>query len=334
MRIILALFMIGSMARATVTTTRANSPGASALLGIPISSTAPADTEVLTYSAACSCWAPAAGGAGITTPVSIANGGTNKALTLSAGGIPYLDADSFEVLAAGTAGYVLMSNGASAPSWDAPWYISASFAGASCDPDMGVSAVTSYTELANGNCTLTPISGSAAVGVMCSGTNEGATPSTSATTCASAGAGGGNESMGVKFAIPTSGIYKVCVETSWNGQVDSQKSVNPAWEVIETPTNAQTLTLEGGSRVTVNVLGMKASAAEIAAGGGIDFGFGPPIHVCGLFNWTADAAGTVKGVRLMYEQSIGGTPDASLMLADSSANDGQRNAHFTVERLR
>ena len=47
----------------------------------------------------------------------IANGGTNKALTLSAGGIPYFDADSFEVLSAGSSGQLLQSNGASAPSW-------------------------------------------------------------------------------------------------------------------------------------------------------------------------------------------------------------------------
>lgn len=47
----------------------------------------------------------------------IANGGTNKALTLSAGGIPYFDADSFEVLSAGSSGQILRSGGAGAPSW-------------------------------------------------------------------------------------------------------------------------------------------------------------------------------------------------------------------------
>lgn len=48
----------------------------------------------------------------------IANGGTNKALTLSAGGVPYFDADSFEVLSAGSSGQVLTSGGTGAPTWE------------------------------------------------------------------------------------------------------------------------------------------------------------------------------------------------------------------------
>ena len=47
----------------------------------------------------------------------IANGGTNKALSLSAGGIPYFDSDSFEVLSAGTSGKPLVSGGTGAPSF-------------------------------------------------------------------------------------------------------------------------------------------------------------------------------------------------------------------------
>lgn len=60
--------------------------------------------------------------AGAASPVwtellPIANGGTNKALTLSAGGIPWTDADSFEILAAGSAGQILTSGGAATPAW-------------------------------------------------------------------------------------------------------------------------------------------------------------------------------------------------------------------------
>jgi formylglycine-generating enzyme required for sulfatase activity len=54
---------------------------------------------------------------GVTGVLPIANGGTNKALTLAAGGIPYFDADSFEVLGAGTSGQLLTSGGAGAPTW-------------------------------------------------------------------------------------------------------------------------------------------------------------------------------------------------------------------------
>ena len=39
----------------------------------------------------------------------IASGGTNKGLTLDAGGIFYSDADSFEVLGAGSSGSLLTS---------------------------------------------------------------------------------------------------------------------------------------------------------------------------------------------------------------------------------
>jgi hypothetical protein len=51
------------------------------------------------------------------TILSLANGGSSKALTAANGGIVYSDADSFEILPAGSAGQVLQSNGAGAPSW-------------------------------------------------------------------------------------------------------------------------------------------------------------------------------------------------------------------------
>lgn len=55
----------------------------------------------------------------VTGVLPIANGGTNKALTLDAGGIVWSDADSFEVASAGTAGQVLHSGGTGAPTWSA-----------------------------------------------------------------------------------------------------------------------------------------------------------------------------------------------------------------------
>jgi hypothetical protein len=51
------------------------------------------------------------------TPYSLANGGTNKALTASNGGVVWVDADSFEILAPGTSGQILQSNAAASPSW-------------------------------------------------------------------------------------------------------------------------------------------------------------------------------------------------------------------------
>ncbi|MDQ3008352.1 MAG: site-specific integrase, partial [bacterium] len=55
--------------------------------------------------------------ADVTGILPLANGGTNKALTAAAGGIVYSDADSFEILAAGTASDCLISGGAGAPTW-------------------------------------------------------------------------------------------------------------------------------------------------------------------------------------------------------------------------
>lgn len=53
----------------------------------------------------------------VTGVLPLANGGSNKNLTAANGGIVYSDADSFEILAAGSSGQLLQSNGASAPSW-------------------------------------------------------------------------------------------------------------------------------------------------------------------------------------------------------------------------
>jgi hypothetical protein len=51
----------------------------------------------------------------------LANGGTNKNATASAGAVVYSDADSFELSSVGTSGQVLQSNGASAPSFVTPF---------------------------------------------------------------------------------------------------------------------------------------------------------------------------------------------------------------------
>lgn len=53
----------------------------------------------------------------ITGVLPLANGGTNKNMTAVNGGVVWTDADSMEVIAAGTSGQILQSNGAAAPSW-------------------------------------------------------------------------------------------------------------------------------------------------------------------------------------------------------------------------
>lgn len=67
--------------------------------------------------------APSWGKIGLTTHVSgtlpIANGGTNATATPTAGGSAYGTGTAYAFTAAGTAGQVLVSNGASAPTWGA-----------------------------------------------------------------------------------------------------------------------------------------------------------------------------------------------------------------------
>jgi hypothetical protein len=63
--------------------------------------------------------------------VPMADGGTNKNMTASAGSVTYSDADSLELSAVGTSGQALISGGTGAPTWFAPTAGSILFAGTS-----------------------------------------------------------------------------------------------------------------------------------------------------------------------------------------------------------
>jgi hypothetical protein len=56
---------------------------------------------------------------GVTGTLPIANGGTNVQTTPTAGAVPYGTGTAYAFTLAGTAGQVLTSNGASAPTWAA-----------------------------------------------------------------------------------------------------------------------------------------------------------------------------------------------------------------------
>ena len=56
---------------------------------------------------------------GVTGTLPIANGGTNSTITPTAGAVPYGTGTAYAFTLAGTAGQVLTSNGASAPTWAA-----------------------------------------------------------------------------------------------------------------------------------------------------------------------------------------------------------------------
>lgn len=194
----------------------------------------------------------------------------------------------------------------------ASWFVDANISGANAS--LGVAAVTSYTEIIDAGLTMTPRTNSAAAGIMCSTTNAAATPSTSATTCSA-----GSESLGANFVIPSAGVYEVCFYGTHTVSGDTGEGAFATFELIETPTSAQTLTLEGGTRMqsgqTVQTIATGASQTVSSN-----------ISNCSLFNWSA---GT-KGVRLMYEQSVTGTPNSASITADAGANNGQRDLRITV----
>lgn len=198
----------------------------------------------------------------------------------------------------------------------APWYINAYFTGG--NPDLGLATVSAYTEIVLATLTLTPTAGTAAVGTMCSAANAATAPSTSTTTCAA-----GSESVGINFVVPSAGAYEVCAAFSHFTRTDTGESIFSTFQIIETPTNAQTLTLEGGQRTSSGMTGM-----AIAGGTNAENYFAD--RICGIFNWSSGS----KGVRLMYEQDIGGVPNASTVLCDESApGRGQRQCSWTVKRL-
>lgn len=180
------------------------------------------------------------------------------------------------------------------------WYIDATINGG--DPDLGTASVSSFTEMISSALTMTPASGSAPIGIMCSSTNAATAPSTGATTCAA-----GSESVGGNFYIPQPGTYKVCFEGSDYVQLDQGVFTQHTFELIETPTNAQTLTLQGGSIVQTNVGALNIATGSNAVGGGI-------VNNCSYFNWSNKSTSTPIGVRLMYQQTVTGTPDISFLL--------------------
>ncbi|MGL4557066.1 MAG: hypothetical protein ACRCV5_06165, partial [Afipia sp.] len=110
------------------------------------------------------------------------------------------------------------------------WFVDANISGTS--PDLGTSDVSTYVEMGSSALTMVQNTGSTSVQSPCSGTN----PSTGLTCSA------GNEGIGVVFSIPRAGVYKACVEFSHYGAVSATSSVNTAFQIMETPNNAQTIT--------------------------------------------------------------------------------------------
>lgn len=194
------------------------------------------------------------------------------------------------------------------------WRVDANISGA--NPSLGTSSVASYTEITDGSLTLTNNSGRNVVTaqITCSSTN-----SPSGTTCSA-----GSESLGVAFPIPRAEDVEACVDFAHYIDVGSAAAtggIYTTFQIVETPTNAQTISQEGKSR--------PMSGNEVASSNGRQI-VSHPVRLCGTFTFTS--SGT-KALRLMYEQNVSGTVSSSVIYGDASAAVGQRDIHWTVRPL-
>lgn len=190
------------------------------------------------------------------------------------------------------------------------WFASGFISGA--NPGLGNTAVSTYTEIANGSLSLTANTGSASVGVACSSTN--------ASTVGSSTCSAGNEVIGITTNIPTTGVYEACFQfghvINIGGAAGS--SMTTAFQVVETANSSGTVTQEANGRVT--------------SGAGYEGGSNSPnqvnpVMVCGTLSLNAGQ----RLIKVYYEQAIpSGTIITNEIQADASATVGQRNIYFIV----
>jgi len=189
------------------------------------------------------------------------------------------------------------------------WRVDANVGGG--NPDLGLSALTSYTGIEHGSLTLTNNTGNNTIAaqIPCSSTNA-----PSGTTCSS-----GNESVGVSFTLPAPVDVMACASFNHYIQLGAAGSQEAAFQIVETPSNAQTISQEGKTRIQSR-LGLSAAGDSIT-----------PFRVCGNFTFSS---GGQKTLRLMREQiAASGTVSSNLILADNNTNQGQRDIHWEVYPL-
>jgi hypothetical protein len=188
------------------------------------------------------------------------------------------------------------------------WRVDANIAGA--NPSLGVIDVTSYTGIENGSLTLTNNTGNGVIPaqIPCSSTNA-----PSGTTCSA-----GNESVGVSFNLPAAGDVRACVYFTHFFDDTADDVLSSAFQIVETPANAQTISQEGKSRIGPGAtLPATAGFSDITT----------PMSVCGTFSFSSSGQ---KVLRLFYEQDVTSTPTDINILADALAAVGQRDIHWEV----
>jgi hypothetical protein len=184
------------------------------------------------------------------------------------------------------------------------WFIDANIGGGV--PSLGTAAVSSYTEATHTTLDMVLNNGSASAKIPCSATNA-----STGLTCSV-----GNESVGVNFVNPAVGFYEVCTAFSQEAVVAASSRLWTSFQLVETTPNTQTIIQEGKSRISTQV-----TSTTIV---------GYANRLCGTFYFPSVGERTI---RLMYEQAVSGTVNASSLLADRSATEGQRDIHIVVRPL-
>jgi hypothetical protein len=199
-----------------------------------------------------------------------------------------------------------------------PYLIDINISGS--DVSMGTGNEPAYTGLFNSGLTLTnnTTKGSdSSAQIPCASTT---TPS--GTTCVSV-----DEALGVAFTlgagdVAADAVYEACAQFSHFVNITQGGPVDATFQIVETPNNATTVSQQGGGRVRSRF--ESASSANINSA--------KPIHVCGTFNFTTDGQ---KVLKVMYEQTVTSTGvSANGVTADAATNNGNRDFHMTVRRIK
>ena len=179
----------------------------------------------------------------------------------------------------------------------AAWHVDANIGGSNFS--LGTTTQASYVEMTDPGMDLVNNAGGVVAQIACSGTN----PSTGLT------CGAGDESNGIAFSVPRAGKVLACASFSHyiqgaNGGV--------AFQIVETPNNAQTILQEGKTRLQNNTAD---TGDQIST-----------LRLCGTFSF---ASAGQKTLRVMYEQSLSAATNNEV-LADRDSGTGQRDIHWEV----
>ncbi len=177
------------------------------------------------------------------------------------------------------------------------------------NPDLGTGNVASYTEIIDAGLDMVINPNSDPAEIPCSTTN----PSTGLT-CAA-----GSESVGIVIQVTETARYKACAQISNTSTAAVSTSTINAFQWVETPNNAQTIS-QLGREIAHNSNTPSTSGIQ-----GISF----PNRMCSSFTLSTGQ----KTLRIMYEQAVTGSITSSVVVADRSASAGQRDVHITVEKM-